>query len=372
MCLRRSLLLRTVALPLAAAGVLLAAGSAGADDPGGGLDFSVRSEGGKGEEGHKRPDGFTIGDPRIDESSGLAASRRHKGVYWTHNDSAHEPRVYAVDGRTGKTVATVTLRGFNLRDAEAISVGPHGDVYVGDIGDNLGGKWSEVWIYRFREPARLHDTTVAPIRYRVRYADGPRDAESLMVHPKTGRAYIVSKSNENKGAFYEGPPQLSASRINTFRRIARTDMWATDAAFSPDGTRLMVRGYFSGRMYAWRHGKPSALTGVAPPFQRQGESVTFTPDGRNLMFGSEGASSEVQPVELDGKALPENVAAQDRRSGGGDGGDGKSGESGAGGDSGSGGSGGEDGGHHVTGAAVTFAVAVALWLGARRLFRRRD
>lgn len=29
---------------------------------------------------------FTIKDPRITESSGLAASRAHPGVYWTHND----------------------------------------------------------------------------------------------------------------------------------------------------------------------------------------------------------------------------------------------------------------------------------------------
>lgn len=55
---------------------------------------------------------FTIEDPRITESSGLAASRAHPGIYWTHNDSDDGPYVYAVDSRTGKTVATITMKGW--------------------------------------------------------------------------------------------------------------------------------------------------------------------------------------------------------------------------------------------------------------------
>ncbi|MGW7328033.1 kinase, partial [Streptomyces sp. NPDC054840] len=45
------------------------------------------------------------------ESSGLAASRAHPGVYWTHNDSDDGPYVYAVDAATGRTVATVRAVG---------------------------------------------------------------------------------------------------------------------------------------------------------------------------------------------------------------------------------------------------------------------
>src|SRR6266542_2444324 len=56
-------------------------------------------------------DRFTIKDPRITESSGLAASHLHPGVYWTHNDSADGAYLYAVDSGTGKTVATVTMTG---------------------------------------------------------------------------------------------------------------------------------------------------------------------------------------------------------------------------------------------------------------------
>ena len=105
------------------------------------------------------PCSFTIKDPRITESSGLAASRLHPGVYWTHNDSDDGPYVYAVDSGTGKTVATGHhARHRQPRDVEAISIGPDGHLYVGDIGDNLGGTWPHVWIYRFPEPKQLKDT----------------------------------------------------------------------------------------------------------------------------------------------------------------------------------------------------------------------
>jgi hypothetical protein len=312
--------------------------------------------------GHGEPSSFRIKDPRITESSGLAASRAHKGIYWTHNDSDDGPYVYAVDSSTGRTVATVTLRGINPRDVEAISVGPDGDVYVGDIGDNLNGGWNEVWIYRFHEPQRLRDVTVTPTRYTVRYADGPRDAESLMVHPKSGRVYIASKSQNKKGAIYAGPQRLSPSGVNTFQPILRTDVWATDGAFSPDGTRLVLRGYFGGGMFSWHHGKPKALdTPVSVPVAGQGESVTFSADGRTLMCGSEGKASPVEPLALDGELLPDSVPASDRQADGGG--------NGAGGAA-SGSDGKLDERQVVVGGAVLAAVVV-LWTMLRRLFRRR-
>lgn len=311
------------------------------------------------------PSSFTIGDPRITESSGIAASRAHKGIYWTHNDSDDGPYVYAVNSRTGKTVARITLQGVDPRDVEAISAGPDGDVYVGDIGDNLGGEWPEVWIHRFREPEKLQDQTVDTTNYTVRYADGPRDAESMMVHPRTGRVYIASKSSEGKGAIYEGPAEMSDSGVNTFRRIARTDVWASDGAFSPDGTRLVLRSYFNGKMYDWSDGSPSPLGTVTVPMQGQGESVTFAPDGRTLMFGSEGERSTVEPVELDGKLLPKAAAHEKQDDGSQDGAQGGQNDNAQNGGKG-------DGGDNIlVKAGMTFAVALGLWMIVKKAFTRR-
>ncbi|MFK0257279.1 WD40 repeat domain-containing protein [Streptomyces sp. NPDC090445] len=244
------------------------------------------------------PTGFTLTDPRIKESSGLAASRSHPGVYWTHNDSDDGPYVYAVDSATGKTVARLTLTGTGKpRDVEAVSVGPDGKVYVADIGDNRNGTWDHVWIYRFPEPKQLADATVEAEQFTVKYADGPRNAEALMVHPVTGRVYIASKS-EDKGGLYEGPERLTASGTNVFRRVADVP-WVTDGAFSPDGTRLTLRGYFFARTYPWKDGRPEGEgERVDAPWQGQAESVTYSPDGSTLLFGAEGEGSRVVAVPV--------------------------------------------------------------------------
>ncbi|GAA1182152.1 WD40 repeat domain-containing protein [Streptomyces hebeiensis] len=303
-----------------------------------------------------KPDqSFTIKDSRITESSGLAASREHPGVYWTHNDSDDGPYIYAVDSRTGETVATVTMSGVGEpRDVEAISLGPDGNLYVGDIGDNLNGSWDHVWIYRFPEPGRLGDLTVRATQFTVRYADGARDAEAMMVDPKTGRVYIASK-NEDGGGLYEGPERLTASGANVFRRVGEVP-WVTDGAFSPDGTELVLRSYFSARAYDWKNGRLGADRRVKAPIQGQAESVTYTADGSALMFGSEGANSGVVRVDLDkGKGGGEGTGGGSS-SGASSDGDGASGD-------------GAGQGSATVGALVLAGVAV-LYFGGKRLRRK--
>ncbi|MER6682457.1 WD40 repeat domain-containing protein [Streptomyces olivaceoviridis] len=290
--------------------------------------------------------GFTLKDPRITESSGLAASRLHPGVYWTHNDSDDGPYLYAVDSATGKTVARITLRGIGSpRDVEAISIGPHNEIYVGDIGDNFGGRWPYVWIYRLPEPKDLRDQTVTATQYVVKYSDGPRDAESLLVHPKTGRVYIIDKK-EDGGHLYEGPATLSTSGANVFKPIAAVDLWATDAAFSPDGRDLAVRGYFGGIHYLWNGGRIKREGRLDVPLQGQGESVSYSADGTRLMYGSEGADSAVQAVDAPGRP-----------------------DAGSPSKGGSGTSADEGGGGSLKVGAVIVAVGVAALFGLRRLRR---
>ncbi|MFJ4737200.1 WD40 repeat domain-containing protein [Streptomyces sp. NPDC088770] len=298
-------------------------------------------------------DGFTIKDPRIKESSGLAASHLHPGVHWTHNDSGYGPQIYAVDGRTGETVATITLSGIGKpRDAEAISIGPGNQIYLGDIGDNLDGSWPYVWIYRLPEPKELKDQTIRATQYVVKYSDGPRNAESMVVHPKTGRVYIIDKK-EDGGHLYEGPAELSPSGTNVFRPIAPVDLWATDAALSPDGTHLAVRGYFGGIHYDWNGGRIKRVGLLDVPLQRQGESVTYSVDGTKLLYGSEGSGS---PVQVRDAPEADGSAKSPSKQGG----------------SSSTGAGPDGGGRFGVGTVAAVAGVVAAVWGLRRLLRRRS
>lgn len=298
-------------------------------------------------------EGFTIKDPRIKESSGLAASHLHPGIYWTHNDSDDGPYLYAVDSSTGKTVATVALSGIGTpRDVEAISIGPGNEIYVGDIGDNLDGSWPYVWIYKLPEPKKLVNQTVRATQYIVKYSDGARNAESLAVHPKTGRVYIIDKK-EDGGHLFEGPARLTASGTNVFKPVAAVDLWATDAAFSPDGRRLAVRGYFGGILYDWNGGAVKRKERLNVPLQGQGESVSYSADGTELMYGSEGSDSPVQAEDAPGGAKSASP------SGGGDSASSKA----------VGGVAGMSGGVKV--GTLVLIAAAAVVFGFRRLFRRR-
>ncbi|MGA5628695.1 WD40 repeat domain-containing protein [Streptomyces cellulosae] len=298
-------------------------------------------------------EGFTINDPRITESSGLAASRQHPGVYWTHNDSDDGPYLYAVDGSTGDTVARLTLTGIGTpRDVEAISVGPGNRLFVADTGDNLGGTWPYVWIYELPEPKRLQDATVQATQYVVKYSDGPRDAEAMVVHPKTGQVYLIDK-HEDGGHLYEGPAKLSPEGDNVFRPIAPVELWTTDAALSPDGQDLAVRGYFGGIHYAWNGGKLQRKDRLSVPLQGQGESVTYSADGSRLLFGSEGEQSGV---------VSRPAPGADEEGG-------SSGGSGSRADGGAGAAG--DGDTAKVGGALAVALVVAALFGLSRRRRRR-
>ncbi|AZQ35552.1 WD40 repeat domain-containing protein [Streptomyces cyaneochromogenes] len=295
---------------------------------------------------------FTIKDPRITESSGLAASRQHPGIYWTHNDQDEGAFLYAVDSSTGETVATITMTGVGTpRDVEAIAIGPGNEIYVGDIGDNDGVEWPYVWVYRLPEPKTLKDQSIRATQYVVKYSDGSRDAESLVVHPKTGRVYIIDKQ-EDGGHLYEAPAELSPKGTNVFKPITPVELWATDAAFSPDGRALAVRGYFGGVAYDWNGGRLKRLERISVPLG-QGESVSYSPDGTKLMLGSEGAGSAVVAQDA-----PKDGGSSDSSSGGG---------SSASGDDGDG-DGGPSGDIKV--GAVAVVVACVVVFGLRRLLRR--
>ncbi|MDT5294667.1 MAG: hypothetical protein QOJ76_1547, partial [Acidobacteriota bacterium] len=128
----------------------------------------------------------TLEDRRIDESSGIVASRRNPGLFWTHNDSGDGPFVYAFD-RAGRSRGTWRVEGASARDWEDIAAGPGPEtgrpyLYAGDIGDNEGRR-DYVVVYRFPEPEikpedagatgdRPRSTEPADA-LRLKYPDGP-------------------------------------------------------------------------------------------------------------------------------------------------------------------------------------------------------
>ena len=243
-----------------------------------------------------------LADPRIVESSGLALSRRHPGVVWTHNDSGDQARLFAV-GSDGRTRAVLTLAGVEARDWEAVAAGRDDRgrpaLFAGDIGDN-NGVWPEVAVYRVTEPAVLRDATVPAVRYRLRYADGPHDAEALLIDPRSNRLYVATKAQIG-GGLYQAPSHLDPTGINVLHHIARVPPVVTDGAFLPSGRGFVLRDYQQAHVYT---GPGRRVGSFDLPLQFQGESLTVSSDGRSLLVGSEGPGSELWRVPLPASILP--------------------------------------------------------------------
>ena len=250
----------------------------------------------------------------VKESSGLVASRTNSGIFWTHNDSGDGPFLYAFDAR-GAARGVWRVTNANARDWEAIAEGPGPDstktyLYVGDIGDN-GGRRAEIIVYRLIEPTvtasnaqtdkKKPATTEPAESIRLRYPDGSHNAETLLVHPKTGNIYIITKEVFASPRVFQATPPATAADVITLRDIGTLSVPGmfggviTDGSISPDGTRVILCDYSRG--YELVLGSASVdfdsiwkqpLVAVSLGSRKQGEAVTYRPDGRALLATSEG------------------------------------------------------------------------------------
>lgn len=258
---------------------------------------------------------FTFRDSRITESSGLAPSPTRQDIVYTHNDSGSRPRFFAV-GLDGQTRATFTLAGASARDWEgmAASTDPttgEGVLWFADIGDNLEGAWPDISVYKVKEPKNIVNATLQATRYRFRYEDGGHNAEGVMVDPRTGRLYIVTK--RFSGAIYEAPKKLRTDRTNVLHRVGSAPIMATDAAFAPDGSSFVIRTYFSASVY---RAPGQFVAKVTMPSLHQAESIAYTRDGAALLTGSEGVNSPVYRVPLPPEVTSLRTGATSTASGG--------------------------------------------------------
>jgi hypothetical protein len=235
-----------------------------------------------------------ITDDRIPESSALVQSTVDPDLAYTINDSGNDTVVFVIELDSGDVVGTTTLD-VEGEDTEAMAIGTDDRLYVGDIGDNAENR-DTVALYALDQPA-TGDATVTPDVYEVRYADGPSDAEALLVDPATGRMSIVTK-NLLAGSVYELPNPLQADRINVARPIrdVATEGMVTDGAYLPDGSGVLLRTYIDVVVYTipgWHE-----LASIDTPPQPQSESLTVRDGGPSVLVGTENLPSTIYQVQI--------------------------------------------------------------------------
>ncbi len=252
---------------------------------------------------------------QLEELSGLVASRRLPGILWAHNDSGHAAELFALR-ETGEIVARFLFEGVTPADVEDVATGPCiGDpsrtcVFLADIGDNLKRR-ANVQLLEVDEPAELpaasEPVTLTARTYRFRYADGPVDAESLVIDPVTGTPHVITKVWESLGDVHRlrglGDEEITAERVGTLTAPGDA-RWATAADVSPDGSRLLVRSY--GGVWELRGGSgaqtiETLLQRPALPVtsasQPQSEAIAYLPEGRAYLLGTEGVGEGLFRVD---------------------------------------------------------------------------
>lgn len=258
----------------------------------------------------------TIDDARLDELSGLAASRRHPGLFYAHNDSGDAARVFVIDG-SARVVATISLTGASHRDYEDIAIGPGPDgqpwVFVGDVGDNAardgsGAPRSEVIVYRFAEPetAPSGELALTPETTRLTYPEAPYDCESIFVDP-AGDLFLLSKEDAGASTLYRAAaPSTDPIVLEPVATVmlAPGSASATAADLSPSGASLLVRTYGRLHLFTRATGEPwsdalaRAPTRMPTQPELQSEAVAWLADGRGYVTAPEGASPPLARVEV--------------------------------------------------------------------------
>lgn len=254
----------------------------------------------------------------ITESSGIAASRCNPGVFWTHNDSGDEAFLFAVNAK-GEKLGTFQVSGAKNHDWEDIAAfrNANGEcfLYVGDIGNNTRSR-DVFTIYRVSEPkisgADKNSSKKNPSKtanaemIKFEYPDLRRDAETLMIHPRTGDIYILSKRLSDSSGVYKLSKDYSLEKTNKLEKLADFTVPAIPNGFltggdiSPDGSRVIICDYFNAYEIKlperaknfdeiWKQ-KPLI---VELGERAQGESVGYSADGESIFATSENKNSPV-------------------------------------------------------------------------------
>jgi hypothetical protein len=268
--------------------------------------------------------------PTLVELSGIIASRRHPGIFYAHNDSGDTARFFALNDKA-EIEAELDLRGAVATDWEDIALGPceagarrktgprHTNaggptaapshtaatcVYLGDIGDNNLIR-AEYAIYRVAEPDELpsggQSTDIAYERFPFVYPDGPHNAETLLVHPATGRIFVVTKVGGVVATVYEYPLPPKAGEVTTLVKVMPVSVPAeagliTAGDFHPCSQRLLLRTYSSLFEMTSADGVPESIFAATPvpvpaAVEPQGEAVTYGADGRSYYMAGETVSA---------------------------------------------------------------------------------
>lgn len=241
----------------------------------------------------------TVTDPALAELSGMVVTADE--AVWAMADGGRRVEIHRIDVRgldAACEVVETRTAPIDPYDAEDLALGPDGEIWVADTGDNERDRDTvAVVVLPARGDARLH---------RLTYPGGPHDAEALLVDA-TGVPFVVTKEAGRSAGVYrtDAPPEGEAA--TPLRRVGELTLPVSDTQGGPiggfgsrvvtgagataDGEVVALRTYTDAWLYPVPDGDLTAALAGSPtriplPDEPQGEAVAFTGDG-TLLSGSE-------------------------------------------------------------------------------------
>ena len=266
-------------------------------------------------------DTAAIRAPALSESSGIVASRRQSGIYWSINDSGNDPLLFATDS-AGTDLGYVRVTGARNVDWEDLSVGPctrtSGTcLYISDTGDNSARRpYVTVYVVPEVEPPTGPADTARSVAVEeaivMRFPDQAHDAEGLVV--TNDWLLLITKDRSGPAMLYRAPRQAPGARTLEFvtNLALQTSLLrgriVTGATLARSGNLLVVRTYTSLHVFELHDSQPVPLTGMdgitIPVVETQGEGISFDDAGRLVLSSERGARGHGTLTRLRLTGLP--------------------------------------------------------------------
>ncbi len=262
-------------------------------------------------------------DPElIAEASGIEVSSVFPDRLYHVDDSS--TRFYVTD-TGGSFIKSVSITGTSGTDVEDLALGPCGEttcLFIADIGDNSSQRES-IEVIVVEEVEDFPEQVLPMHRISLRYPEGPEDAEALAVGPN-GDLLVLAKrifpeESDPHSELFRLPAESWIGETNysgTLESVSGIDFGdlasslpgrlVTAMDFSEDGERLLVLTYLDA--YEFRlsrvetseslvEGRDYERISLAP--LRQQESVAYVPGSPSLIYGTEsgGGRSPIMRVE---------------------------------------------------------------------------
>lgn len=243
--------------------------------------------------GSKAPHGSFPGH----ENSGIVRSRQFADLFWLHNDSGDEPRVYPIRAngedyqaaRAAERMGVLLGGAINI-DWEDITVDSAGNLILADVGNNRNDR-RDLMFYLIPEPAPSAARATYLTRYFVRYPDQPSypapesqknfDCEAVFTIGET--IYLLSKNRSDTQSTLYRLDDPKSDQINLLTKLQTLNLGAqvTGADASVDGKRLAILTYKAIWLFEREKLEAPFFTGRvrwAPYELEQAEAICFQDD----------------------------------------------------------------------------------------------